>query len=89
MSGLVLPLPEPTEPRADAVLTQLGIARSSLDVARERAAKVDEWAKDPHLSWPDEMTLGILGQVRAIEVALWALEVVKLEQHASAMGLQP
>lgn len=89
MSGLVLPLPEPPDADADALLVQLRIARESLATARARSARVDEWAEEPDLAWPDAMTLGILGQVRSLEVALWSLEVVKLEQHARALGLRP
>lgn len=87
--GVILPPPGEPDERVDVVLTQLQIARDSLAVARERAAKVETWAADPILSWPDSMTLRILGQVRELEVALWAREVQHLEQDARILGVQP
>jgi hypothetical protein len=89
MTGMVLPLPEPPDEHADRIRTQLRIARDSLEVARERLARVTEWLTDPDLAWPDDMTLGVLSKVRDLEVALWAREVVKLEAQSRALGLQP
>lgn len=89
MSGLILPLPEPPDEDAHRLQTQLRIARASLQTAEERRDKVDEWRADPHLTWPDDMTLRILAQVRDLEVALWTREVAQLEQTARAIGLQP
>lgn len=86
---MILPPPGAPDERVDVVLTQLRIARDSLAIARERAAKVDAWAADEHLGWPDSMTLRILGQVRDLEVALWAREVNLLEQAARTLGVQP
>lgn len=88
MSGLVLPLPEPPAEDVHRVLTQLRIARDSLDVATERWARVSEWKSDPAMTWPEDMTLRILEQTRSTEVALWRREVEQLEQRARAMGLQ-
>lgn len=87
--GVNLGPPEPPDERTDVVLTQLEIARASLQVAQERVAKVATWAADPHLSWPDQMTLRILGQVREVEATLWAREVTLLEQAARVLGVQP
>lgn len=89
MSGLILPLPEPPGDDVHRLQTQLRIARASLQTAGERMDKVEEWRTDPHLTWPDDMSLRILAQVRDLEVALWAREVALLEQQARAMGLEP
>lgn len=88
--GLILPPPseEPDE-RVEVIQTQLRIARDSLSISEERLAKVKIWAADPLLSWPDEMMLRILRQVRDLELSLWTREVRQLEQALRVLGVQP
>lgn len=88
--GLILPPPsEQPDERVEVIQTQLRIARDSLSISEERLAKVKIWAADPLLSWPDEMMLRILRQVRDLELSLWAREVRQLEQALRVLGVQP
>ncbi len=88
MSGVILPPPGEPDVDVDVVVTQLRIARDSLSIAEERVAKVKAWSADPHLSWPDEMTLRILLAGRQIEATLWAREVELLEKAVRVLGVQ-
>lgn len=85
-----MPPAEPVDPRVDAVLGALEVARQQHADARERLLRVDQMRqRGANLGHRDSMTLRVLVAVRGYEVELWDAEIDELLEQARALGLQP